>query len=226
MSRSYYTLIGSLPALPAHFADDATPLTQLQFEERWRMLDPRDEKQLQQLADFVVWDRQPPDRTDEDVVRRYGELTFELTEPLLHEMVTWRMELRTIICGLRRRRLGKEPPIGVGTIAGHIARNWKHPYFHLESRFPWIVDVARGLESASMLELERLLMDVRWQHVTQLMHRYSTQPFSFASLVVYLVRREIVQRWQRRDEHGGREKFQELLDDAMGDYGQLFSSSS
>lgn len=222
MGRTYYTLIGSLPALPKHFADDVAPLPQLQFEERWRMLDPRDERQLQQLADFIVWDRQPPDRTDDDVVRRYGELMSELSDPLLIEMVSWRMELRTIVCGLRRRRLGFEPPIGVGSVARHVARNWKHPHFRLESHYPWVVDVARLLDGDAPLELERRLMEIRWQHVTQLSNRYSTQPFSFASLVLYLVRREIVLRWQRRDEQAGRQKFQQLLGDAMGKYARLF----
>ena len=40
-SSSYYTLIGSLPALPVHFEDaERVPISRRRLDERLKMLDP------------------------------------------------------------------------------------------------------------------------------------------------------------------------------------------
>ena len=71
-STTYYTLIGSLPALPSRFDDSQrVPISELRLEARLKMLEPRDAEIVEAMADFLVWERQPLELTDDDVWRRY-----------------------------------------------------------------------------------------------------------------------------------------------------------
>ena len=71
----YYTLLGSLPALPADFEQaERLPITWLGLERRLKMLSADDSAVLEELIDFLAWDRQSIDRTDEDVYRKYEQL--------------------------------------------------------------------------------------------------------------------------------------------------------
>ena len=76
----YYTLIGSLPALPPHFEQaERVPISWPQLSERLKMLQPRDAEVLDELSDFLTWERQPLERTDQQVVDRFNHFA-ELVE--------------------------------------------------------------------------------------------------------------------------------------------------
>ena len=97
---------------------------------------------LRQLWDFLAWDRQSINRTDEEIVREYDRLHQSISNPVILNLVDHRLNLRTIVSALRRRRRGQEPPLGVGPLVEPIRRNWQHPQFNLQRRFPWIEDFA------------------------------------------------------------------------------------
>jgi hypothetical protein len=48
--------------------------------------------------------------------------------------------------------------------------------------------------------------------------------FSFEAVLLYLIRWEIVYRWTRRDAAVGQEKFERLVNEAMGEYANMFES--
>jgi hypothetical protein len=224
LSKSYYTLIGSLPALPAQFEQvDRVPISRIRLEERLKMLDDEDTQVIEQAGDFLVWDRQPLDRTDDDVVRHYDELMLNVTNRMLREIMRTAMQNRTVMSALRRRRKELGPPMAETDIARHIARNWKHPDFRLSGRFPWIAQVDQLLSSDHPFDVERTVLDVVWRTCQRLVARYSTAPFTFEALILYLVRWEIVYRWTTRDASKGQEKFEQLARDAMGEFAEMYA---
>ena len=108
--RSYYMLLASLPALPPHFDVQRCPISWPGLEHRLRLLEPDDRATLDRLVTFFAWDRQPLERTDEEVCRRLATLLDTLKSPLVRQIVQERFETRTIISALRRRQRGDGPP--------------------------------------------------------------------------------------------------------------------
>ena len=74
-NRDYYTLIGSLPALPPHFEDaERVPISGQRLDEHLKMLDPEAAEVIDRLRDFLLWDRQPLDRSDDEFCRHYEQI--------------------------------------------------------------------------------------------------------------------------------------------------------
>ena len=219
-STTYYTLIGSLPALPRHFEEaDRVPISELRLKERLHMLEPRDAEVVEEMTEFLAWERQPLELTDENVLQRYNRFMDKIHDQFAQELIERAMTIRTIIAGLRCRRLQLDPPPGVTPIAGHIARNWNHLDFRLGGRFPWINEVDALLNSDSPFDLERKNLDIAWQHVCRLAEQYH---FTFEAVVLYLIRWEVVYRWTQRDAEVGQEKFDQLVAEAMGEYAEMW----
>jgi hypothetical protein len=206
--RSYYTLMASLPALPARFDVDRCPITWPRLEDRLRMLAPEDQETLTQLLDFLAWDRQPLDRTDEQMIARYKALLEKVSHPLVREIINERIDLRTIIAALRRRRLGWGAPPGIGPWTDPIRRRWSHPQFGLQSRFPWIEELDRLLACGSVREAERLILSVTWTTWSRMASNYH---FSFEAVLLYVARWSVVNRWTSQNAVAGRERFENTL---------------
>ena len=221
MGTSYYTLIGSLPALPRHFEQaERVPISQLQLDERLKMLAPRDAQVVDEMADFLAWERQPLERTDQEVLQHYDQFVAIVDNRFARELIRHAMTVRTIMAGLRCRRLQLEPPVGVAPVAAQIARQWSHPDFRLGGRYPWIADVDARLAADAPFDLERTRLDIIWRHTGKLAQQ--NDPFSFAAIVLYLIRWETVYRWIRRDAAVGQEKFEQLVSNAMGKFASMF----
>ena len=219
-NASYYTLLASLPALPPNFESaDRPPISDARLEQRLKMLSADDARVIQQATDFLAWDRQPLDRTDEDVCRTYARIMTQVNNPLLLEVITTRMDIRTIVSGLRRRRLQQAPPPGVGEIAKHINKHWKHPDFRLALRFPWLSEADRLLNGSTPIELETLLLRISWNEWKRRADQYQ---FTFEAVILYLCRLAVLYRWTQRDSNAGREKFEQLVTEALGDYANLY----
>ena len=218
-STTYYTLIGSLPALPKHFAEaDRVPISQLQLAERLKLLTAQDAQIVEKITDFLVWERQPLEQSDEEVVRHYVALAEEL-DRFSRELIQYAMSVRTILAGLRCRRLQREPPEGIAPLATHIAKNWQHPDFQLGSQFPWISDVDTQLRGDAPFDLEKTKLDIAWRRAKRLADQYH---FTFEAVLLYLIRWEIVFRWTQRSEEAGTRKFEHLVSQAMGPYANMF----
>jgi hypothetical protein len=218
-SRAYYTLIASLPNLPPHFDVERTPITRPRLAERLKMLHPQDAEVVEQVAAFLAWDRQPLDRTDQEVLATYNKLMAEISNPLLRELVESRMDTRTISSGLRRRRAGLPPPPGVGKWVNHIRRHYNHPEFNLQGRYPWIGHFDRLMDAGDAMGAQRLLFDVNYALWSRMAEQYT---FSFEAVILYLARWEIIDRWTSRDADRGRARFEQLITETLGDYAHLF----
>ena len=211
-------LITSLPALPPHFEVDRNPVPWTRFKDRLEMLHDDDSAVLERLIDFLDWDRQPLDRTDEDVVAHYERLMPTIGNRLIRQLVDDRMEVRTILSGLRRRKAGLPPPVGLEPWATEIRRNWSHPDFRLHVRHPWVPRFRELTDQGDVLEAERLQLSTAWTHWSRLAVQYH---FTFESVILSLARWELIDRWTSRDAARGRERFEQLIAETLGKHGEL-----
>lgn len=218
-SNSYYTLIASLPNLPPHFDVERSPISTLRLKERLAMLEPDDAEILDGWWRFLVWERQPVDVTDDEVVRRCDEMLCEFTHPLARELADEMMDFRTILAALRRRRMEMGPPPGVGRYTGHIARFWQRPQFNLGQRFPWINRIEQLLAEDHPMEIQTAIYDLMWDHFSRLAEQYT---FSFEAVILYVARSEIINRWTARDAELGSRKFDQLVTETLGEYANLY----
>jgi hypothetical protein len=211
----YYMLVTALPHMPRTFEVDEVPISHQRLQQRLEMLSPRDAEIVDQVQRFLLWDRQPAERTEREVEQEYERLMKTISNPLARSIIAYRMDVRTITSALRRRRLGMPPPTGVGQWVKHIRKNWDRPDFRLSREHPWIASVMRHMEASEPLRAERELLLATWMRWRRLGDRFH---FSFETILLYLARWEIVDRWTRLDKRLGRQRFDTLLTEAMGDY--------
>ena len=221
ISTKYYTLIGSLPALPRHFEEaERVPISKLRLMEVLRMLEPDDAKVIKEVANFLAWERQPLERTDGDMIARFDRFMTTVDNRFAQDLIRYSLSVRSIIAALRCRRLGLDPPGGIEPVASRIARGWSHPDFRLGNQYSWIGEVDAKLNSGAPLDVERELLNVTWRRAGRLADRFH---FVFETVVLYLIRWGIVYRWTQRDAAAGQQKFEQLVSDAMGEYTEIFA---
>jgi len=211
--------VASLPALPSHIDVERVPITLPRLEERLQMLEVDDLAVVDQWDRFVRWDQQLLDRTDDDVADKHRQLRQEISNETLLEMIEYRMDVRTIVAALRRRRVGMSAPTGAGQWVEHIRRNYQHPEFQLQERFGWIGKFSATLDSNDAMAAQRLLFDSNYEYWSRMNQRYT---FSFEAVLLYLARWEIIDRWTSRDPQAGQERFQTILTETLGEYAHLF----
>jgi len=210
--------MASLPALPPHFDVQRDPITRPRLDERLKMLEPDDAAVLETLRDFLAWDRQPIDQTDEQVVARYDALMPTVSNRLVRDLIDDRMEVRTIVSGLRRRKAGLPSPVGIDPWAAHIRRNWEHPEFGLGGRHRWIARFREFDEAGQVLDAARIQLSVAWNVWSREAGRYH---FTLEAVILYVARWDLIDRWTSRDAARGRERFEQLISQTLGDHGQL-----
>jgi hypothetical protein len=214
-ATNYYMLLASLPHMPRTFEVEQPPISRLRLQQRLAMLGPDDAEVVDQVQRFLLWDRQQAERSDSEVQQEYDRLMLTIRNPLVRDIIAYRMDVRTITSALRRRRLGLSPPPAVGQWVEHIRTHWEHPTFPLIREHPWIPVVQRCLQENEPLEVERQLLLATWSRWTRLADDFH---FSFEALLLYLARWEIVDRWTRLNEPLGRERFETLLTETLGDH--------
>jgi hypothetical protein len=211
---NYYTLIASLPALPPHFDVDRTPMARPRLRQLLKQLNEDDAETIQQLASFFSWDRQLVEQSVEDICRRYEEL-MENRQPLIRQIVNHRINVRTIVAALRRRRDGLSPPAAVGELVNDIQRNWNDPTFGLGRRFPWVEPFAEHMLAGETTKAERTIFEFSWQMWSRMAAEFT---FSFEAVPLYVARWEIVSRWTTRDMETGKQRFEHLMQETLGEY--------
>ncbi|MAU00984.1 MAG: hypothetical protein CL608_27885 [Anaerolineaceae bacterium] len=194
--------------MPRLFEVERVPISRIRLQERLKMLGDGDKNTVEQVQRFLLWDRQQPERTDDEVQMEYDRLMNSVSNKLVRDIINHRIDVRTITCALRRRRLGLDPPSGVGQYVEHIRKHWRAPDFRLAREHPWIPRVREGLAAKQTLNVERELLRATWNHWVKLADQFY---FSFETVLLYLARWEIVDRWTRLDESAGRQKFDQFL---------------
>lgn len=219
-TERYYTLMASLPALPALFEERRPPLSRFRLEERLRLLEPEDAHELKSLGRLMMWSRLSLEITNEEVVAMAEAVTREIRSPVLREVAEWRMELRTVVAAIRRRAAGEPPPAkneiwGFGRWTRTLERNWAKSDFGLSGALPWISDFNDRVERMDSLGFEKALLRLVW---TYLSRKSEGHHFDFEAVALYAQRWDVIHRWSMYDGAEAAKRFDELMQAAWGPY--------
>jgi Protein of unknown function (DUF2764) len=226
MSDCYVTLMASLPPhVPALFANRQTPISRLKLDERLQMLEPQDASDLALIEELLHWDRMGMETTDAQMIERGRQARDRLENEFIKGIVCWRLEMRTVVAALRRRRLGGAAPAtgskwGYGAWTGRIESHWHEPSFGVERVYPWLPEADRLLKESDFLALERLLLSQVWDYYGRVVGDHY---FDFEAVVVYVLRWDVIDRWARYNGEAAARRFDRMVEAALGDYAAMFA---
>ena len=215
-------LIASLPALPARLDVERPVISQERLEGRLRMLEPDDAEEMVRLRAVLKWANQFDEPDDAAVVRRYHALMADIRNPLVRDILEYGTDVRMIAVALRCRRAGRDlPEVGFGSRFGHLRRNFAAPDFKLGAAFPWIADAEQSLGQGDLLGLfRRYVLGATWDYLRK---QAQDHYFDFEAVVLYVAQWDCVRRWQQLDEARGREIFESLITEALGEHAILYA---
>ncbi len=222
---AYIALVASLPHLEPFESAEQLPLTRKQLDQRLAMLRPDDALQLRLAESLIRWQRQPITRTTPQMLDGYRMVMARATRPALRELVDLRMNQRTALVALRRRRRGLGPPAegeiwGVGSWTRGIRARWDQADLGVAARLPWIDQARKLLEDGNAVELERLMMDAVWRWLSRLR---DARPFGFDAVMAFVFQWDILQRWLAYDASAASERFRQLITEVTREHQQLFA---
>lgn len=205
-------VLASLPDLPRFDRARALPIREATLAARLALLDRDDARSIDDAMRFLAWQRQPIERTDAELVAAYRGFVRKDIPRALRSLVGYRLELRTVIAALRRRRRGLPRPApseawGVGPWVAHIERHYDAPTFDLRGPLPWVTRAAELIDRGATVELERMLFDRMW---SVLARERANDPFGLAAVLAYLLQWDLVDRWLRMDAKIAEERLQAL----------------
>lgn len=217
--HQYIALVTSLPDLGKLFTRKSVPISEFRLNQRMSMLEAEHTGLLQELVEITAWAGVAKYDQDLEVIRRANQVVNDLKDyPDLQHLVGTRMETRTLIAALRRRRDGQETAgdvasWGYGRWCGRIKANWSDPAFGLGHFMPWISDAHRFLQAGDHIGMERLTLT---QVFRQLDHFGALHEFDFEAVAIYVLRWVIVERWSRYNEDDARDRLATLVEAALG----------
>jgi hypothetical protein len=216
-SHRYVMLLSSLPYHGPLFSATVTPLSRIRLEERLSLLEPDDRREVAAIAKLLDWYYHPVQKSDEEIVRLAKKVMSELKYPFSRELLTWRLEIRTVIGALRRRQQGKDITAvdrewGYGRWLSHIRKYWQEPYFRLERVYPWLPDAAKFMDRGESIAMERLLLEVVWNYLQKMEDGHI---FDFGQVLIYLLRWDQVGRWTVANGEAAEARYVALLEEGL-----------
>jgi len=222
--QPYYTLLASLPPLPRFDQAERLPISGERLRQRLRMLNPNDARLLEKAVAFLTWQKDGQRLTDSEMVTRFEKMAESVSSPSLKGFFDFPLDQRTIMVALRRRHQGLnrpsgKEPWGVGQYVRHIERNWDAPHFRLGSRCPWISRAKLYLEKDEVLNLDRLLKNMLWDHLDRSVPAHD---FGFRAAMSYRMKWDMVDQWLTHDVKKAGERFQDLVEEIIHGQPKLF----
>jgi hypothetical protein len=217
----YTLLMASLPPLGGLFEARSPAISLLKLQSRLTLLHPDDRRTLDLLVGFLSQAVRDDDSLagpiDARLLTSARGFFAAVTNPTLRQLVSQRLDQRTLLAALRRRHRGEsEPPRGqpwgFGPWLSTIERRWKEPAFGLEAVFPWIPEVSRQLEAGDLVSLERTLFGVIWRDLDRLAFGHL---FDFEAVVIYVARWALVDRWSHYDAQAAQVRFADLVNASL-----------
>ena len=214
----YAMLMSSLPPHPMSLWDlKNKPVSRLHLERRLAQLNEHDRQQLVEIESILHWAKMSSGNSDALISAEAQRVIQSIDSPLLKNVITWRLELRTIIAAIRRRKLGTGAPAknehwGYGSVVPLIFKNWQVDDFSLNYRFAWVKKANTFFASEQSVELEKLLLNLSWQHYENMGRSHY---FDFTAVVIYVLRWNIVNRWAQCDQEIAMRQFDELVNNGL-----------
>jgi len=226
--HQYIALVTSLPHLGKLFSRKEVPISEFRLKQRLTMLEPEHARLIREIVEITAWAGVARYREDQDVIRRANQVIAELKDyPDLQHLVGTRMETRTLIAALRRRRDGQDnageiQTWGFGRWCSQIKANWSDPAFGLGHFMPWVSEAHQLLQASDQIAMERLTLT---QVFRQLDHYNTMHEFDFEAVAIYVLRWIIVERWSRYDVDEAAVRLQELVAAALGNKSETQSEA-
>jgi hypothetical protein len=219
----YTTLMASLPPLGGLFEAREPAISRLRLQKRLGLLTAAD-RQLLHRVQAILGD---PPLADGPLLAEAERFAREVRQPLVRQLVRHRLELRTVMAALRRRRRGEqEPPRdqawGHGRLLAPIHRHWRHPHLGLDGLCPWIGEAVALLEADDLIGLERLLFSLLWRELDRLALGHS---FDLEAVVIYVARWSLVERWSSYDSAEAARRFRQLVAAGLGRFTDTLAPS-
>ena len=218
--NAYYTLLASLPHIESPFESRITPISRLQLNRRLSMLSHDDRQTLATIEELMHWSRLENSVIESRLIQRTARLYQSLPGSDLIQLITWRLDMRTAVAALRRKKAGQPAPTieqwSFGARYPYIRRQWGHANLGLQHTFPWLEQARVMLQKGQHGELEKLLLNVIWDYLYQF---GQTHRFDFEAVVLYVLRWNLVARWTAYDSQLALNKFQQLTDDIFSGAG-------
>lgn len=220
----YLTLITSLPYPGQLFTSEQTPCSRLKLNDRLKMLKQEHAEQLKRLEDTVQWSHQPIGRSDEQIVLNTNRFLRDSDNYMINTIVLRRMELRTAVSALRRRKAGNSAPSagelwGVGRWLRHIETYWSEPTFRLEGVMPWLTEANRAINENDTVGLERLLLGLVWDHLGYVGQGHY---YDFEAVVVYVLRWNVINRWTTYSSKSALVRYNCMVEEGLGEFAHVF----
>ncbi|SDU02789.1 DUF2764 family protein [Stappia sp. ES.058] len=213
-SFQYITLAASLPHLGALFSNVNLPMSRYRLEERLSMLDDDDRRLLDRVTRVTSWPGVAGCESDAEVVARFEE-TCGLAEvfPDLVAILRERLETRMLVAALRLRRDGAEDPGAVSgwrrmAVARAIRTNWSDPTFGLGRARPWLREAQALCAGGDHIGLERAVLTEIYRQIDRAAAHHQ---FDFEAVTLYVLRFQLIERWQRYDAGRARDRLEALL---------------
>lgn len=223
----YITLISSLPHIGRIFTEHGAGISRFRLEERLKMLEPEHSRLLDRVVSVTAWSSVSKSDTEAEIIALAQSVVNELTGYSdLQELVLSRMETRTLVAALRRRRKGAGDPgdvtsWGFGRWCRAIRDNWSDPAFGLSHIVPWVGEADRLMKAGDHVSLERLVLT----EVFRQTGRHSAgHEFDFTAVVAYVLRWIIVERWSIYSNVKAAERLRGLLAEALKSAPPAFSA--
>ncbi|MGZ8239455.1 MAG: DUF2764 family protein [Methylobacter sp.] len=214
--KDYYTVVASFPHLPYFAEAERLPLSRLRLEQRLRMLDADETRQIFQ-AEFLVGWRLPAGKLGSGgkITAQYKTALQSMGQPALREFVEYRMDIQTVVAALRLRQAGRDPQQypgiwGVGRWVKHIEANWDATDFRLSTVFPWVLEAGNCLAAVDATALDRLLMDTVWRKLSRM---GDMSPFGFEAITAFVFKWDILQAWLMRDAGAAKQRFKIMIEE-------------
>jgi len=211
----YITLVTSLPHLGKLFSKAEVPISRFRLEQRMKMLTPEHQRLLNRVIEITAWAGVSPFQDDQQIIALANSVIGELDGYLdLQHLVSGRMETRTIMAALRRRRDGQETPgdidrWGYGRWNSKIAANWTDQAFGLGHFMPWIQTANQAMLTGDHISVERTALT---EVIRQLDHYGQNHAFDFEAVVIYVLRWTVVARWATYSQDTAAERLSGLID--------------
>lgn len=210
-------LMTSLPYHGPLFKARHTPLSRLRLNARLRSLDDQDAQRLADLTSLLELAQHDMPVRDAELIQRAKTLQAAWGDGFLTDLLNFRLELRSLMAALRRKRRGEATPPaepwGHGRWVRHIERYWQEPGFRLQRVFPWVTEAERLIEAHDSLALERLQLGRVWNHLDRM---GAGHEFDFEAVVIYVLRWDLIARWSSYNGAAALRRFDQLAEAGMG----------
>lgn len=146
----------------------------------------------------------------------YDEVTGH-ENPFVKEWFSFDLDLRNVLAGLNCRKMAKNGEADFSLTKSIVCKNdvtelihkSNAPDFSLSNQLPWIEKVV-AMNTDDLVEFEKNIDTLRWEMLNELT---TFTYFQIETVLAFVGKLEMVERWQKLDPETGKEKLEKLLNE-------------